>query len=35
MAALILVIVLFVLAILSPWIFPNKVVSKNEHDIKH
>ncbi len=29
------VITLFVLAIISPWIFPNKMVSKNEHDVKH
>lgn len=29
------VIALFVLAIVSPWIFPNKMVSKNEHDVKH
>ena len=26
---------LFVLAIVSPWIFPNKMVSNNEHDKKH
>jgi hypothetical protein len=26
---------LFVLAIISPWIFPNKMVSNNEHDKKH
>ena len=29
------VIVLFVLAILSPWLFPNKMVSKNKHDNKY
>lgn len=29
------VIGLFILAILSVWIFPNKSVSQNEHDIKH
>lgn len=29
------VIALFVLAIVSVWIFPNKTVSDNEHDIKH
>lgn len=29
------VIALFVLAIVSPWIFPNKMVSKNKHDNKH
>lgn len=28
------VIALFVLAIISPWIFPNKMVSKNKHDNK-
>ena len=33
MAALYLVLVLFVLAILAPWIIPNKMVSDNEHDI--
>jgi hypothetical protein len=26
------VIALFILAIVSPWIFPNKTVSKNKHD---
>lgn len=30
-----IVITLFVLAIISPWVFPNKMVSKNEHDVKH
>lgn len=35
MPAISVVIALFVLAIVSPWIFPNKMVSKNEHDIKH
>jgi len=35
MAAISVVIALFVLAIISPWMFPNKMVSKNEHDIKH
>jgi len=29
------VITLFILAILSVWIFPNKSISKNEHDVKH
>lgn len=29
------VLALFVLAIISPWLFPNKMVSKNEHDVKH
>lgn len=28
------VIVLFVLAIISPWVFPNKGVSDNQHDNK-
>ncbi len=35
MIAISVVIGLFVLAIISPWIFPNKMVSKNEHDVKH
>ena len=35
MAVFGVVIGLFVLAILSVWIFPNKTVSKNEHDLKH
>jgi hypothetical protein len=26
---------LFVLSILSIWIFPNKMISNNEHDRKH
>ena len=26
------VIALFILAIVSPWVFPNKMVSKNKHD---
>lgn len=30
-----IVIALFILAILSVWIFPNKAVSQNEHDVKH
>jgi hypothetical protein len=30
-----IVIGLFILAILSVWIFPNKAVSNNDHDIKH
>ena len=29
------VLALFVLAIASVWLFPNKSVSDNEHDIKH
>jgi len=29
------VIALFILAIVSVWMFPNKSVSDNEHDIKH
>jgi hypothetical protein len=28
------VIALFILAIVSPWIFPNNKVSKNRHDNK-
>lgn len=35
MAALYVVIALFVLAIISPFLFPNKMVSDNEHDLKH
>jgi len=35
MSVMIVVIGLFVLAIISPWIFPNKMVSDNEHDKKH
>ncbi len=35
MAVFGVVIALFVLAIVSVWIFPNKAVSDNEHDIKH
>lgn len=30
-----IVIALFILAIVSVWLFPNKSVSDNEHDIKH
>lgn len=29
-----IVVVLFVLAVVSPWVFPNKKVSNNKHDIK-
>lgn len=29
-----IVVVLFVLAVISPWVFPNKLVSKNKHDNK-
>lgn len=32
MSMLLIIVVLFVLAIVSPWIFPNKMVSENEHD---
>ena len=32
MSMLLIIIVLFILAILSPWIFPNRMVSDNEHD---
>jgi hypothetical protein len=35
MPVMLVVIGLFVLAIVSPWIFPNNKVSDNEHDIKH
>lgn len=35
MAAILTVLALFILAIVSPWVFPNKMVSKNEHDLKH
>jgi hypothetical protein len=35
MAVFGVVIALFVLAIVSVWVFPNKTVSNNEHDIKH
>lgn len=35
MSVMLVVIALFVLAIVSPWIFPNKMVSKNDHDVKH
>lgn len=35
MSVMAVVVALFVLAIVSPWIFPNKMVSNNEHDIKH
>jgi hypothetical protein len=35
MSVILVVIGFFLLAIVSPWIFPNKMVSKNEHDIKH
>jgi hypothetical protein len=29
------ILALFILAIVSPWIFPNNKVSDNEHDLKH
>ena len=32
MIMLVIIIVLFILAIVSPWIFPNRMVSDNEHD---
>ncbi len=32
MAMIIFILVLFVLAGISPWVFPNKMVSDNEHD---
>ena len=31
--ALVLVLVLFVLAIISPMVFPNKMFSDNKHDV--
>ncbi|WHZ07322.1 MAG: hypothetical protein OJF59_001075 [Cytophagales bacterium] len=30
-----IVITLFILAIVSIWLFPNSKVSDNEHDLKH
>jgi hypothetical protein len=30
-----IVIALFILAIVSIWLFPNSKVSDNEHDVKH
>ena len=35
MSILILVYVLFVLALLSPKLFPNKMLSDNKHDINN
>lgn len=35
MAVFGVVIALFILAILSIWLFPNSKVSDNEHDVKH
>lgn len=35
MSALLVVFALFVLAILSPKIFPNKMFSDNQHDINN
>lgn len=32
MSMLLIIVVLFVLAIVSPWILPNRMVSDNEHD---
>ena len=32
MAALVFVLVLFVLAIVSPWVFPNRMVSNHKKD---
>jgi hypothetical protein len=29
------VVALFILAIVSVWLVPNKSISDNEHDIKH
>ncbi len=35
MAMLIIVLSLFVLAIISPWVFPNKVVSNHKKDLDY
>jgi hypothetical protein len=35
MSVMLTIVALFVLAIICPWIIPNKNVSKNEHDVKH
>jgi len=35
MEVMLVVVALFILAIISPWIFPNNKVSDNEHDVKH
>jgi hypothetical protein len=35
MSVFAVVIALFILAIVSVWVFPNRKVSDNEHDIKH
>ena len=35
MAVIIPIFALFILAIVSPWLFPNNKVSNNEHDVKH
>lgn len=35
MAIFAFVIFLFILAIVSIWLFPNSKVSDNEHDLKH
>lgn len=35
MSVFIVVLVLFVAAIVSIWVFPNSKVSNNEHDVKH
>jgi hypothetical protein len=35
MSVFIIVLLLFALAIVSIWLFPNSKVSNNEHDIKH
>jgi hypothetical protein len=34
MAALVIVLILFVLAIVSPWVFPNRMVSDHKKDIE-
>lgn len=30
-----IVITLFILAIVAPWVVPNKMISKNKHDNKY
>jgi hypothetical protein len=35
MEVIMIVGALFVLAVVSPWIFPNNKVSDNEHDVKY
>lgn len=35
MAMLIIVLTLFALAIISPWVFPNKMVSNHKKDLDY